>query len=151
VPAKELASTTRAWYYYDVEIVLLNNLVGLHRDLRGGLVNLALISMREEEVLPLANPQGYNPNLTMRDYEDQFARTAEFSRRAVEATRSLEDRTDFYPFITLMIPVVMMADWIGNRDDMIHRYLELIAPQVRQAREAVAPEISTPSVASEAR
>jgi len=30
------------------------------------------------------------------------------------------------------MPVVMMADWIGNRDDMIHAFLEAIAPTIRK-------------------
>jgi len=34
---------------------------------------------------------------------------------------------------------VMMADWIGNRDDMIHRYLQLIAPEVRRVTAANLP------------
>ncbi|OGS49932.1 MAG: hypothetical protein A3K65_04365 [Euryarchaeota archaeon RBG_16_68_12] len=150
VSPAELHSTTRAWYYYDVVIVHLNNIVGVQKDLRSGLVNLALISMREEEVSRLTNLQGYNLNLTVRDYEDQFARTAEFSRRAIRAaTRDLEDGAMFYPFITIMIPVVMMADWIGNRDNLIHEYLRMIAPAIRdngqEGRQVVA-EIARPAV-----
>ena len=34
--------------------------------------------------------------------------------------------------MTIMMPVVMMADWIGNRDDMIHTFLEAIAPTIRR-------------------
>ena len=30
-----------------------------------------------------------------------------------------------------MMPVVMMADWIGNRDDMIHTFLEAVAPAIK--------------------
>ena len=132
VGQREIHSTTRAWFYYDVVIVHLNNIVGVHKDLRSGLVNLALISMREQEVLGLSNLQGYNPNLTIRDYEEQFARTAEFSRRGIKAaTKDLSDRDMFYPFITIMIPVVMMADWIGNRDNMIHEFLRAVAPSIR--------------------
>jgi len=76
----------------------------------------------------------------VRDYEEHLARIAEFSRRALSiATEGEEDPQLFYPFITLMIPVVMMADWIGNRDDMIHRYLQLIAPEVRRVTAANLP------------
>ena len=136
VSQREIHSTTRAWFYYDVVIVHLNNIVGIHKDLRGGLVNLALISMREDEVLGLSGLNGYNPNLTVRDYEQQFARTAEFSRRGIRAaTKDLEDGDQFYPFITIMIPVVMMADWIGNRDNMIHDFLRAIAPSIRETVE----------------
>jgi len=38
----------------------------------------------------------------------------------------------YYPFITIMMPVVMMADWIGNRDDMIHAFLDSIAPAIKR-------------------
>lgn len=134
VTAAELHATTRAWYYYDVVIVHLNNIVGIHKDLRSGLVNLALISMKEQDLNDLTISQGYNPNLTVRDYEAQFARTAEFSRRGLRAAlRDFEDRDLCYPFITIMIPVVMMADWIGNRDNMIHDYLRAIAPTIRES------------------
>ena len=30
-----------------------------------------------------------------------------------------------------MIPVVMMGDWIGTRDDMIHAFLREVAPGIR--------------------
>jgi len=146
----EIRSTTRAWYYYDIVIVHLNNIVGIHKDLKSGLVNLALISMREEDVSRLTNLHGFNLNLTVREYEDQFARTAEFARRAIRsATHELEDGTMFYPFITIMIPVVMMADWIGNRDNMIHDYLKMVAPAIRetiQENRQVIAEVAIPGV-----
>src|SRR5438132_14103006 len=44
----------------------------------------------------------------------------------------MHDDTLVYPFMTIMMPVVMMADWIGNRDDMIHTFLEAIAPTIRR-------------------
>ena len=134
VPVREMSATLKGWYYYDLVIAHLNHVIGLHKDLRSGIANLALISMREGDVLDLSNLQGYNPNLTVRDYEDQFARTAEFSRRAItNATRSTDDGDLYYPFITIMIPVVMMADWIGNRDNLIHEFLRAVAPSIRDA------------------
>jgi len=132
----EIDAMLRTWFYYDLVITMLNHTVGLHKDLRSGIVNLALLSVRESEVLNLKSTQGYNPALTIQDYEDLFARTAEFSNRALKiATAELDDEKLFYPFITIMIPVVLMADWIGNRDDMIHRYLGMIAPSIRVAAE----------------
>jgi len=133
---REVETMLKTWFYYDLVITMLNHIVGVHKDLRSGIVNLALLSVRESEVLNVAAPQNYNPNLTVRDYEELFARTAEFSDRALKlATGGFEDEKLFYPFITIMIPVVLMADWIGNRDDMIHQYLAMIAPSVRQAAE----------------
>jgi hypothetical protein len=123
-----------SWYYYDLVITRLNHFVGVHKDLRSGIANLALIAMRENELVTMPNLQGYNPNLTMRDYEEHSERTAEFSRRALtHATKELGDGSLFYPFITIMVPVVMMAEWIGNRDNMIHSYLRAISPSIRDS------------------
>jgi len=145
---REIDAMLRTWFYYDLVITNLNHIVGLHKDLRAGIVNLALLSVRESEVLNLTSPQGFNPGLTIRDYEELFTRTAEFSNRALRAAMaSLEDEKLFYPFITIMIPVVLMADWIGNRDDMIHQYLGLIAPSIREAAAqalAEAPAVAVP-------
>jgi len=134
MPQAELQGTLNAWYYYDLVITRLNHFVGVHKDLRSGIANLALIAMRENELVNLTNLNGYNPNLTLRDYEEHSERTAEFSRRALtQATKGLEDRSMFYPFVTIMIPVVMMAEWIGNRDNMIHAYLRSISPAIRES------------------
>jgi len=134
VSASELNTTVRSWYYFDLVIAQLNHFVGLHSDLRAGMANLALISMRESELLGLVNLSGYNPNLTIRDYEVQFRRTAEFLSRAISAAAGgLNDEDYYYPFITIMIPVVMMGDWIGTRDDMIHAFLREVAPGIRES------------------
>lgn len=149
VTARELTATLTGWYYYDLVIAHLNHVVGLHKDLRAGIANLSLLSMRESEVLALGSLHGYNPNLTLADYEGQFARTAEFAGRAIGNAMAVEsDPNLYYPFITLMIPVVMMADWIGNRDDMIHRYLRQVAPYIQRAA-AVQEPISVRPVATE--
>ncbi len=134
VTPHELQGTVNSWYYYDLVITRLNHFVGVHKDLRSGIANLALIAMRENELVTMPNLQGYNPNLTMRDYEEHSERTAEFSRRALtQATKELGDGSLFYPFITIMVPVVMMAEWIGNRDNMIHSYLRAISPSIRDS------------------
>jgi hypothetical protein len=134
VTPHELQGTVNSWYYYDLVITRLNHFVGVHKDLRSGIANLALIAMRENELVTMPNLQGYNPNLTMRDYEEHSERTAEFSRRALtHATKELGDGSLFYPFITIMVPVVMMAEWIGNRDNMIHSYLRAISPSIRDS------------------
>lgn len=153
VGTKELSATLTGWYYYDLVIAHLNHVVGLHKDFRSGIANLALLSMRESEVVGLSTLHGYNPNLTLSDYETQFARTANFAGRALaNATSGDPDAEMYYPFITLMIPVVMMADWIGNRDDMIHLYLRHVAPFIARAVPAVAEQtVGTPAVAGETR
>ena len=134
VSASELKATVRSWYYFDLVIAHLNHFVGLHTDLKAGMANLALISMREPELLGLGNLPGYSPNLTIQDYEVQFRRTAEFLSRAISAASGgLNDEDYYYPFITIMIPVVMMGDWIGTRDDMIHAFLREVAPGIRES------------------
>jgi len=134
VAADEVQATLRAWYYYDLVITRLNHFVGVHKDLKDGIANLALVAMREDELASLSNLHDYKPNLTVRDYEEHSERTAELSRRGIDlATTDLDDETCFYPFVTIMIPVVMMAEWIGNRDDMIHAYLRSIAPSIRRS------------------
>ena len=144
VSPQELQGTVNSWYYYDLVITRLNHFVGVHKDLRSGIANLALIAMRENELVNMPGLAGYNPNLTMRDYEEHSERTAEFSRRALaHATKELGDGTLFYPFVTIMIPVVMMAEWIGNRDYMIHSYLRAISPSIRESVRDRGMDVST--------
>ena len=145
VSEHELNATLKSWYYYDLVIAHLNHLVGVHKDLRNGIANLALTSMRESDLLGLQTLEGYSPNLTIRDYENQFRRTAEFARRAIMAGRDgFDDPECFYPFITIMIPVVMMGDWIGNRDDMIRMFLDDIAPSIHESTSSGASIVARP-------
>jgi hypothetical protein len=122
------------WYYYDAAIVLLDHVASVYKDLRNGIANLALIAMREKEVSQLTSLRGYNPQLTLEDFEVQLRRIAALTSRGLKAmTTDLDDEDLYYPFITIMVPVVMMAEWIGNRDDMIHTFLEDVAPAIREA------------------
>ena len=67
--------------------------------------------------------------LTIDDYKGHIGRIAQMSSRAIAAvTKDFEDPENYYPFISIMMPVVMMADWIGKRDDLICTYLEEISP-----------------------
>ena len=60
-------------------------------------------------------------------------RIADLTSKAINlASSDVQDEAFVYPFMTIMMPVVMMADWIGNRDDMIHSFLEAIAPTIRR-------------------
>jgi hypothetical protein len=131
---QELEAHLEAWYYYNIGIIQINNIVDLQRDLGEGVINLALISMREGEVLDLDHVRGYDPGLSMGDYERQLSRTVVFLRRALARAReSGEDAGAFYPFITAMIPVVMMAPWREYGDRMLHFLLDSTAPSVRAA------------------
>jgi|GEM_PF-1773661 len=118
----------RAWGYFDMTITFLNNLADVSKDLAAGLANIAIIALREPEVMGLASLRGREMRLTMAEYERAFARVAEFERRAVEAGRAAgPEAGDFYPFIAVMIPVVMLADLIERDEDMIHSYMRALA------------------------
>ena len=121
------------WYYYDAAVILMDHVVSVHQDLRNGIANLSLIAMRERELRGVTSLEGYNPHLTIEDYDTHLRRIAELSSKGLRlATADVQDESLTYPFMTIMMPVVMMADWIGNRDDMIHTFLEAVAPAIRR-------------------
>lgn len=121
------------WYYYDAAVILMDHVVSVHQDLRNGIANLSLIAMRHEEIRDLSSLKNYNPHLTIEDYDAHLRRIADLTSKAIRlATTDVPDEHLVYPFMTIMMPVVMMADWIGNRDDMIHTFLEAIAPTIKR-------------------
>ncbi len=130
---KHMKSFLAGWYYYDAAVILMDHVVSIHQDLRNGIANLSLIAMREKELRDLTTLKNYNPHLTIDDYDGHLRRIADLTSKAIRlATTDVHDETLVYPFMTIMMPVVMMADWIGNRDDMIHTFLEAIAPTIRR-------------------
>jgi len=136
------------WYYYDVVIVYLNNIVHIYQDLKEGIANLSLISMREEEISDLKTLGGYNPQLTTNDYSDHIRRLAGYAARALDVvTNGYEDETLYYPFITVMMPVVMMAEWIGKQDSFIGLYLDELSPALQRAAAEVAEIAPEPAEA----
>lgn len=129
-----LRGLLRGWFYFDVVIVFLNNVVSIHEDLKSGIANLSLVAMREKEVLPLTALGGYEPGLTVEDYERHLARLGNLASKGLDIlSRSFPDPHQYFPFITMMMPVVMLADWIGKSDDMVAVYLENLAPALRRA------------------
>jgi hypothetical protein len=130
---KRMKNFLAGWYYYDAAVILMDHVVSIHQDLRNGIANLSLIAMREKELRGLTALKNYNPHLTIEDYDAHLHRIADLTSKAIRlATTDVHDETLVYPFMTIMMPVVMMADWIGNRDDMIHTFLEAIAPTIRR-------------------
>jgi len=130
---KHMKNFLAGWYYYDAAVILMDHVVSIHQDLRNGIANLSLIAMREKELRELTSLKNYNPHLTIDDYDVHLRRIADLTSKAIRlATTDVHDETLVYPFMTIMMPVVMMADWIGNRDDMIHMFLEAIAPTIRR-------------------
>ncbi|MFQ6128826.1 MAG: hypothetical protein ACE5QW_08005 [Thermoplasmata archaeon] len=133
------------WYYYDVVIVYLNNIVHIYQDLRGGIANLSLTSIREKDISSLSTLKGYNPRLTINDYTNHLCKLARLASRALKIlTNDYADETLYYPFITVMMPIVMMADWIGKQDSFIDLYLRELSPELSrvatEARERFTPE-----------
>src|SRR5437870_3018236 len=119
--------------YFDQAEVLIDHIVSIYQDLRNGIANLSLIAMREDELSGLTTLKGYNPHLTMDDYDQHLRRIAYLTSKGLEfVDKDFHDESMYYPFITIMMPVVMMADWIGNRDDMIHAFLDSIAPAIKR-------------------
>lgn len=130
---RKLDNFLTGWYYYDTAIILMDHVTSIHQDLRNGIANLSLIAMRPKELENVTNLKNYNPGLTVEDYDEHLRRIAQLTSMALELVdKDFHDESLYYPFITIMMPVVMMADWIGKRDDMIHTFLEAIAPAIRQ-------------------
>jgi hypothetical protein len=136
------------WYYYDMVIVYLNNVVHIYEDLKEGIANLSLVSLREDEISDLSTLEGYNPRLTIDDYTNHLSRLAGYSSRALEIMTREHDDALYYPFITIMMPVVMMADWIGKQDSLIGFYLNELSPALREAASEI--ETSIPESAEAA-
>jgi hypothetical protein len=113
-------SLLMAWYFYDIVVVLLNNIVNIDHDLRNGIYNLSLIDMKDGDVSSLNKN---DPGLTLADYERHILRNAEIAKRALAHVNGGEYNQKFYRLITLMIPIVMMSDWIGTKDDLIELFL----------------------------
>lgn len=129
----DLQHFLEGWYYYDIIVVYLNNIVNVYQDLKEGIANLSLIAMREEDICSVRKLSSYNPMLTIDDYKGHIARIAQMASRAIAAvTKDFEDPDNYYPFISIMMPVVMMAEWIGKRDDLICTYLEELSPTLRE-------------------
>ncbi len=129
----EFGHFLEGWFYYDIIVVYLNNVVNVYQDLKDGIANLSLIAMREDDICSVRKLSGYDPMLTKEDYKGHIARLAQIaSRAATTVTKDFKDTENYYPFITIMMPVVMMAEWIGKRDDLICSYLEELSPTLRE-------------------
>ena len=134
---RSLENFLAGWYYYDTAIILMDHVTSIQQDLRNGIANLSLIAMRTKELENVTSLRTYSPVLTVEDYDAHLRRIAMLTSKALELVdRDMHDETLFYPFLTIMMPVVMMADWIGKRDDMIRTFLDAIAPTIRHVAEA---------------
>ncbi len=113
-----------SWYFYDVVIALLKNVVNIEADLNNGIYNLSLLDMRNGDV---SSMNKNDPELTLADYERHILRNAEIAKRALAHVNGDENDRKFYRLITLMIPIVMMSDWIGTRDELIELFLNNVS------------------------
>ncbi len=135
-----LSGFLTGWYYYDAAILLMDHVSSVSSDLRNGIANLSLVAMREEEILGRTTLRGYDPELTADDYDEHLSRIAALSCRGLERVhRDFPEEDSYYAVLTVMMPVVMMADWIGGHDDMIDRYVRSIAPAVRRCAMGALP------------
>ncbi len=131
--AKALEEHLVAWFYFDSVVTLMNNVVDLQKDVEQGIANIFMIACGGAEVRELQRARGFRPAPTIQDYEAFLTRTAELARRCLEhAWRSCEDPDLFYPFLTIMAPVVMFVTEAGVREDVLHAYLRTLAPIMRQ-------------------
>ncbi len=136
IQERRMENIIRAWSWFDVVIVFLNNVVNVYQDLKSGIANLSLVAMREKEVLPLITLKGYDPALDIEDYRIHLRRLADLAAKGLEVGRGgLPDPDQYYPFIAVMIPAVMLAEWIGSHDELLDIYLEALAPSIRRAAE----------------
>ena len=127
-----LVNFVNGWYYFDAAITMLDHVSSIYKDLRGGIANLSLIAMRESELVGRSSLSGFNPQLTAAEYELHIRSIAALTSQGLRlVVKDFEDRELYYPFLALMMPVVLLSDWIGNRDDMIDTYVEAIAPAIR--------------------
>ncbi len=121
------------WYYTDAAAVLLDHVVHIAQDLRGGVANLSLIAFRGNELKQLKTFNNYNPRLSNEEYEKHLFRIAELASRGLNLlSKDSEDPELFLPFISVMMPVVVMADCIAAREEMIHTYIRGILPTLRR-------------------
>lgn len=128
-----LAAHREAWYYFHAVLTNLNHLVAVREDLRDGIVNVALLTLRERELFGGREPESV-ADLTVADHEAMFARTAGLTRRALDrAADAYEDPRHFNASIAILVGVVAMASKIGREDEMIHAYMRWLAPVVREA------------------
>ncbi len=130
----ELRDHMLAWYYLDAVICRLDHVADLWTDLREGIVNAALLSMGESEPGNAWEPTALATIPSDGDLETFLARTAEFERRGLRfALRSYQDLDHFYPFLAVMIPVIMLSRCEEPRKWMLHRYLRELVPALEDA------------------
>src|SRR3989304_964924 len=97
------------WYLYDASIILMDHVASIYKDLRNGIANLSLIAMREKELAQLTALKGYNPQLTIDDFETHLRRIECSGPRSRGApTRDRPARRPWSPRRRSMMPVVMM-------------------------------------------
>lgn len=131
--ARDLDAHRDMWFYLHAVLTNLNHLAAAREDLEQGIVNVALLSLRERELLGGQGPAEV-AELTLADHEALFARSAELSRRAIErGGDGYDDPRHFLPTIAVLVGVVALASKIGRDDAMIHGYMRWLAPAIREA------------------
>lgn len=135
---EEIRAHRGAWYYYNVAITQVNSLGDVRHDLEEGIASIAVLAMREAEVMELRHLKGYAPDITWEEYEGQLMQTAGFFQRALCLAAGTDEGL-FYPFITLMIPAVILGDRTEHGRPLIDPLLDALAPAMREACGAARP------------
>jgi hypothetical protein len=121
---KHIDNILKTWYFFDINMVYMNNIIDIEVDLENDIYNLSLIDMKDGD-LSFIDRKDFD--LTKSDYERHMIRNAEISKRALSYVKYDDEYWKYHLFITMMIPLVMMADWIGHKDDMIELFLNNVS------------------------
>jgi len=126
------------WYYLDAASTLLHHVPNVYPSLRNGISNLSLFGMRETELHDLSSLEGYNPDLTLGEYESHLRDIARLAASGLDILAGEFDLdAGHHALIGVMMPVVLLADWIGTQDRLLDIYFREVAPAIRRA--AVGP------------
>jgi hypothetical protein len=117
-------SILKTWYFFDINMVYMNNIIDIETDLKNEIYNLSLIDMKDGD-FSFIDRNDFD--LTRSDYERHMIRNAEISKRALSYVKYDDEHWKYHLFITMMIPLVMMTDWVGHKDDMIELFLKNVS------------------------
>jgi hypothetical protein len=114
----------KTWYFFDINMVYMNNIIDIETDLENEIYNLSLVDIKDGDI-SFVDRNDFD--ITTNDYEKHMIRNAEIANRALSYIKYDEEHWKYYLFITMMIPLVMMTDWLGKKDDMIELFLNNIS------------------------
>ncbi len=115
-------------YFVDAAVTLLDHVATVEKDLEDGIANLSLLAMRPDQLQRRSLVRGYHFDLTNEDYVPHLRQIARLTGHGLSVLgQSMGDAEGYYPFLAVMMPVVLLADWIGSRDELIDTYARELA------------------------